>query len=60
MNVYGNVSLIVFDDIQNIRGWEPFVSRLRRKKGIIITDSDSKLLSGSREAVLTMTKISSE
>ena len=51
--LYGNVDYILFDEIQNIQGWEPFVSRLRKTKRIILTGSNSKLLSGELATSLT-------
>ena len=53
-SLYGNVSYLLFDEIQNVEGWEPFVSRLRREgKRIIVTGSNSKLLSGELATSLT-------
>ena len=43
----------LFDEIQNIDGWELFVTRLRRTKRIIITGSNAKLLSGELATHLT-------
>jgi hypothetical protein len=37
--LYGNVDYILFDEIQNIQGWEPFVSRLRKSSAFIVTNS---------------------
>ena len=51
--LYGDVELIVLDEIQNIKGWELFANRLRRTKKIIITGSNSKLLSGELSTHLT-------
>ncbi len=51
--LYGNVDYILFDEIQNIQGWESFVSRLRKTKRIILTGSNSKLLSGELATSLT-------
>jgi len=44
---------LLFDEIQNIDGWELFVSRLRKTKRIIITGSNAKLLSGELATHLT-------
>ncbi|WP_218265867.1 ATP-binding protein [Saccharolobus shibatae] len=52
--VYGNdVSYLVFDEIHNVKGWELFVSRLRETKRIIITGSNSRMLSGELSTSLT-------
>ncbi len=51
--IYGNVEKIILDEPQNIRGWELFVNRLRRTKAVIVTGSNSNLLSGELSTVLT-------
>jgi len=52
--VYGNdVNYLVFDEIHNVKGWELFVSRLRETKRIIITGSNSRMLSGELATLLT-------
>lgn len=51
--LYGNVDYIILDEIQNVNGWELFVNRLRRTKKVILTGSNSKLLSGELAAHLT-------
>jgi predicted AAA+ superfamily ATPase len=51
--LYGKVNLIVLDEIQNIYGWELFANRPRRTKKVIITGSNSKLLSGELATHLT-------
>ncbi|MUM64932.1 AAA family ATPase [Acidianus infernus] len=52
--VYGNdVIYLVFDEIHNVKGWELFISRLRESKRIIITGSNSKMLSGELATALT-------
>lgn len=51
--LYGEVELIILDEIQNIEGWELFVNRLRRTKKVIITGSNSNLLSGELATHLT-------
>ncbi len=51
--LYGDVDLILLDEIQNIEGWELFANRLRRTKKVIITGSNSKLLSGELATHLT-------
>jgi len=51
--VYGNVELVVLDEVQNVPKWELFAARLRRTKKVIITGSNSKLLSGELATHLT-------
>jgi predicted AAA+ superfamily ATPase len=52
--LYGNdLDSMIFDEIQNAKGWELFVSRLRESKRIIVTGSNSKLLSGELSTYLT-------
>ncbi len=51
--LYGEFEYIVLDEVQNIEGWEFFVNRLRRTKRVIITGSNSKLLSGELATHLT-------
>ena len=51
--LYGEIELIILDEIQNITHWELFVNRLRRTKKIILTGSNSKLLSGELSTHLT-------
>ncbi len=52
--VFGtDLEIIIFDEIQNIDGWEKFVSRLRITKKIIVTGSNSKML--SKELSTSMT-----
>ena len=49
-----NFEYLLFDEIQNIKGWELFINRLLRKKyNIIITGSNSKLLSKELATHLT-------
>ncbi|BFI73384.1 ATPase AAA [Nanoarchaeota archaeon] len=45
--------IIIFDEIQNVKGWELFLNRLRYNKKIIITGSNSKLLSSELSTHLT-------
>lgn len=49
----GDVDFLLFDEIQNVSGWELFVSRLRDTKKMVITGSNSKLLSGELSTHLT-------
>lgn len=51
--LYGDIDYLVFDEIQNIPGWELFINRLRRTKKVIITGSNSKLLSQELSTHLT-------
>ncbi len=51
--LYTTVDIVILDEIQLISGWELFVSRLRRTKKVIITGSNSKLLSGELATYLT-------
>ncbi|MFH0837347.1 MAG: ATP-binding protein [Candidatus Aenigmatarchaeota archaeon] len=52
-DLYGDLDYLVFDEIQNVIGWELFINRLRRTKRIIITGSNSQLLSGELATHLT-------
>ncbi len=52
--LYGeDLEYFIFDEIQNIDGWELFITRLRRSKKIIITGSNANLLSGQLATHLT-------
>jgi len=51
--LYSDVNLIILDEIQNVKGWELFANRLRRTKKVIITGSNSKMLSGELATHLT-------
>ena len=51
--LYGDVEYFILDEVQNVRGWERFVSRLRTSKKIIITGSNSQMLSGELATFLT-------
>ena len=51
--LYGDIDYIILDEIQNVNNWELFVNRLRRTKKIILTGSNSKLLSGELSTHLT-------
>lgn len=48
-----DLEYIILDEIQNIAGWELFVNRLRRTKKVVVTGSNSKLLSGELADRLT-------
>jgi predicted AAA+ superfamily ATPase len=51
--LYGDIEHIVLDEIQNIQGWELFANRMRRTRKVIITGSNSQLLSGELATHLT-------
>lgn len=52
--LFGDVEYFLFDEIHNIKGWELFISRLREEgKKVIITGSNSKMLSGELATALT-------
>jgi len=51
--LYGDFEYIVLDEPHNIENWELFVNRLRRTKRVIITGSNSKMLSGELSTHLT-------
>jgi len=53
-SLYGkDLECIILDEIQNVHGWERFASRLRNTKKVIITGSNSTLLSGELSTFLT-------
>ncbi|MEM4034993.1 MAG: ATP-binding protein, partial [Candidatus Micrarchaeaceae archaeon] len=51
--LYGNVEYMIFDEIHRVESWEGFVSRLRTNKRLIITGSNSSMLSGDLSTFLT-------
>jgi len=51
--LYGKIERMILDEPQNVEKWELFVNRLRRTKSLIITGSNSKLLSGELSTHLT-------
>jgi predicted AAA+ superfamily ATPase len=52
--VYGDFSYLLLDEIQNVEGWHMFVNRMLRKQvHIVLTGSNSKLLSGELASHLT-------
>lgn len=52
--IYGNFTHLLLDEIQNVDGWHMFVNRMLRKKiHIVLTGSNSKLLSGELASHLT-------
>lgn len=48
-----NPGILVFDEIQNVYGWEKFIARLIQNKKIIITGSNARLLSKELATYLT-------
>ena len=59
--VYGKTDFIFFDEIQNFPQWESFINKLhRRGRNLIITGSNSKLLSRELGSALTGRHISFE
>ncbi|MEM4257692.1 MAG: ATP-binding protein, partial [Candidatus Thermoplasmatota archaeon] len=52
--LYGSdIDYVILDEIQNVESWELFANRLRRTKKVILTGSNSKLLSGELATHLT-------
>jgi len=52
--LYKDKDYILFDEIQNVKEWELFINRLlKQKKKIIVTGSNSKLLSKDQGTHLT-------
>ena len=52
--IYGKFDYLFLDEIQNVEGWHLFVNRLLRQKlHIVVTGSNSKLLSGELASHLT-------
>ena len=52
--IYGQFNYLFLDEIQNVDGWHLFVNRLLRQKlHIVVTGSNSKLLSGELASHLT-------
>jgi len=61
LELNSNPDVFIFDEIQNIEGWELFLNRLQRKKlNIIITGSNGKLLSKDLATHLTGRHLSME
>ena len=52
-SLYGNIDYVVLDEIQNIPGWELFANRLRRSKRVVLTGSNSNLLSSELATHIT-------
>lgn len=54
LEINSPISVFIFDEIQNVHGWELFINRLQRKKlNILITGSNGKLLSHELATHLT-------
>ncbi len=52
--LYGNdLEYIILDEVQEVYGWEKFAARLRVSKKLVVTGSNSKLLSGELATSLT-------
>jgi predicted AAA+ superfamily ATPase len=59
--VYGKTEFIFFDEIQNYPNWESFINKLhRRERNLIITGSNSRLLSRELGSALTGRHLSFE
>jgi predicted AAA+ superfamily ATPase len=52
-DLYGDFDYLLLDEPHNIPGWELFVSRMRESKRVVLTGSNSKMLSGELSTVLT-------
>ncbi len=52
-NKYSENSLLFIDEVQEVKHWEKWVNRLKEKHPIIITGSNSKLLSKEIASTLT-------
>lgn len=56
--IYGrDLNCFVLDEVQSVKGWESFASRLRVNNMVIITGSNSKLLSSELATALTGRRI---
>ena len=51
--LYGDLDFLIFDEIQNVPGWELFANRMRRTKKVLLTGSNSEMLSGELSTHLT-------
>ncbi len=51
--IKGDTRRFLFDEIQNVAGWEKFISRLVDSKDIVITGSNSNLLSRELGSAMT-------
>lgn len=53
-DVYPNYEYLLLDEVQNLEGWDLWVSELyRRGKNLVITGSNAKMLSSEMATVLT-------
>jgi len=52
--VYGDFGYLLLDEVQNVEGWHLFVNRMLRKRmHVVLTGSNSRLLSGELASHLT-------
>lgn len=51
--LYGDINYLILDEIQNVKGWELFVNRLRINKKVIVTGSNANMLSKELATYLT-------
>ena len=51
--VNGDVEVMIFDEIQEVQGWEKFVSRLVDSKKVLITGSNARMMSKELATHLT-------
>ena len=52
--VYPDYDFLLLDEVQNLKGWDVWVSKLyRRGKNLVITGSNAKMLSSEMATVLT-------
>ncbi len=47
------IDLFIFDEIQEVKGWKKFLSRLRNNNRIIVTGSNARILGGELSVYLT-------
>jgi len=52
-SIKGDVNLLIFDEIQNIIGWERFIARIIPTKKVVITGSNARMLSKELSTFLT-------
>ena len=52
-SIKGDVDLLVFDEIQNVPGWEKFITRILPAKKVVITGSNARLMSRELATHLT-------
>ncbi len=61
LELYSSAKVLIFDEIQNVPGWELFVNRLKRQEfQLVVTGSNSKLLSQELATHLTGRHLSIE